>query len=306
MRLLITGASGLLGLNLALEAAREHPVVGVDRCSLSATPFEQVCADLLEPGSVDRLLDETGPDALIHCAALANLEACEADPDLAMRLNADLPGRLAAGCRRRSIRMVHISTDAVFDGQKAGLYSEEDAPNPLSVYSRTKLDGEAAVLAENPQAAVARVNFYGFSAAGTRSLAEFFVNNLSAGKPVRGFTDLKFNPTFVGDLAQMLLAMLEAGLSGVYHAVSPQTISKYDFGLAIAHQFGLDESLITPESVDRSGLTARRAHNLGLSTAKLAAARKGSPLPEFSSGLERFYTQYQQGYPQKIREFING
>ena len=170
------------------------------------------------------------------------------------------------------------------------------------MYSRTKLDGEGAVLAENPQAAVARVNFYGFSAAGTRSLAEFFVNNLSVGKAVRGFTDLKFNPTFVGDLAQMLLDMLEAGLSGIYHTVSPNVMSKYDFGVAVARRFGWDESIISPESVDRSELTARRAHNLGLSIHKLSTAL-GESLPDFSTGLNRFYTQFQQGYPQKIRSY---
>jgi len=294
MRLLITGTSGLLGLNLALEAGNEHPLTGLDRRRLANLPFEQLEADLLAAGTAEETLERLRPEALIHCAALANLEACEADPQLAARLN--------AACQRRGVKMVHISTDAVFDGTKTGAYVEDDAPNPLSVYARTKLDGEAAVLQANPAAIVARVNFYGWSMSGTRSLAEFFVNNLQAGKGVAGFTDVSFCPTFVGDLAHLLLAMLEKDLHGLFHTVGATCMSKYDFGVAVARRFGLDASLIAPQSVDRSDLVARRAHNLCLSIHKLSTALQ-APLPEFSTGLDRFYAQYQQGYPQKIRSY---
>lgn len=302
MRILITGTSGLLGLNLALAASPNHQIIGLDRQRLANLPFALLNADLLAPGAVEGALDSAKPDWLIHCAALADLEACEADPELSQRLNAVLPGQLAEACNGRGVRMVHISTDAVFDGAQEAPYREEDEPNPLGVYARTKLAGEDAVLAANPQAAVARVNFYGWSLSGKRSLAEFFVNNLSAGRPVNGFSDVRFCPMFVGDLADLLLAMLAGGLSGLYHAVGPDSMSKYDFGLAIARRFGWDEGLVSPQSVDRSGLTARRAHNLTLSTHRLSTAL-GASLPAFSTGLERFYTQYQQGYPQKIRSY---
>ncbi len=99
--------------------------------------------DLLAAGAVERLLDQTQPDWVIHCAALANLEDCEADPALAEQLNTELPAKLAAHVARGGARLLHVSTDAVFDGQK-GDYTEQDAPNPLSVYARTKLEGERA------------------------------------------------------------------------------------------------------------------------------------------------------------------
>lgn len=302
MRLLITGVSGLLGLNLALEARKVHQIFGVDRRKLVNVPFELVEADLLEPGTVDSILDTVRPDWLIHCAALANLETCEAEPDLARRLNAILPGELAAACKTHGVRMLHISTDSVFDGTSIRPYTESDQPNPLGVYSETKFQGERIVLESNPGVIVARVNFYGFSLSGKRSLAEFLVNNLSAGKPVNGFTDVTFCPTFVGDLANLLLAMLAKDLHGLYHVVSKDCMSKYDFCVAIAHRFEWDSSLISPQSVDRSELTARRSHNLYLSIQKLSADL-GTLIPTFSTGLERFYTQYQQGYPQKIRGY---
>lgn len=305
MRLLITGASGLLGLNLALEAIKDHKVIGVDRNQLTGLPFELIHADLLERGAVDRVLDTAQPDWLIHCAALANLEACEADPKLAHRLNASLPGDMASACKLRAVKMVNISTDAVFDGNKTDLYTENDKPFPLSLYADTKFQGEQAVLSANPDAIIARVNFYGFSLNGKRSLAEFFINNLIAGDIVKGFTDVAFNPTFVGDLADLLLRMLEKDLSGIYHTVSPDVMSKYAFGVKLAHRFGWDEALISTDSVERSGLTARRAHNLGLSIHKLSTALGGA-FPVFSTGLDRFYTQFQQGYPQKIRSYQQG
>lgn len=302
MKLLVTGSSGLLGLNLCLEAMNAHETIGVDRAKLKSPPFRVIHADLLEAGAVDRVLDEARPEALIHCAALADLDACEADPGLARRLNADLPAALAKACKARGIRMIQISTDAVFDGTKSGVYAEEDAPNPLSVYAQTKLDGELGVQSEYPDAIVARVNFYGWSLSGRRSLAEFFFNNLTRNKSMSGYTDVIFCPMHAAHLSQTLLKMLAKGLRGLYHAVGPQPMSKYQFGVEIARKFGLNDGEISPKSIQASSLIAPRAHNLYLSVNKLCADL-GEPLPSFSAGLDLFYTQFQEGFPQKIRSY---
>jgi len=302
MKLLITGASGLLGINLALEAMGEHEVVGIDRGKLKSAPFQVIKADILKTDEMNSILDSAKPDWLINCAALANLEKCEEDPEQARILNTNFPGNLAVACAKKHIPFMHLSTDSVFDGTKEGSYSEEDEPNPPGVYSRTKLEGERAVQEANSDAIVARVNFFGWSLGGRRSLGEFFVNNLSEGKNVNGFTDVVFCPMWVNHLAQTLIAMLEKDLHGLYHVVGPQPMNKYQFGVEVAKKFGLNESLISPESVEKSGLTAKRSHNLWLSVHKLSTDL-GRPLPDFSTGLDGFYTQYQQGYPQKIRSY---
>jgi dTDP-4-dehydrorhamnose reductase len=302
MRVLITGVSGLLGINLALEAMRGHEIIGVDRGQLKSAPFQLVRADLTHGGGIESVLESTRPDWFINCAALANLEKCEEDPVQARNLNTDLPGDLAVTCAKRNIRFVHISTDAVFDGTKEGFYTEEDEPSPPGTYSRTKLDGEDAVKQVNPQAIIARVNFYGWSLGGRRSLGEFFVNHLSEGKNVHGFTDIIFCPMLVNDTARLLLEMLQKGLSGLYHVVGPRPMSKYRFGLEVARRFGLREDLISPRSVEASELTAQRSHNLWLSTHKLSTDL-GHEIPLFSTGLAEFYTQFRQGYPQKIRSY---
>lgn len=311
MRVLVTGVSGLLGLNLAFElsgalgGSARHQVTGVMNAHVlrpqpgAGLPFATRQLNLLSLGALESLLDETQPDWLIHCAALANLDACEADPELARQLNTELPRRLAQLVHHSGTRLVHVSTDAVFDGQRGG-YSEGDAPSPLGVYAQTKLDGEYAVLEAAPQAIVARVNLFGWSMDGQRSLGEFFVNNLRAGKRVMGFTDVIFCPLLANDLAWIFSSMLELSLSGLYHMVSSECLSKYDFGMRVARQFGLDGSLIQPTSVAHSGLVAVRAPNLAMKTDKLASAL-GQVLPQLAPALDRFYALEQQGYRQRLK-----
>lgn len=305
MRILITGASGLLGLNLALELANGHTVYGVtNRQVLKTDRFTVIQADFLAPGAVESILERAQPDWVIHCAALANLDACEADPELASQLNTEIPRQLASHVARGGARLVHISTDAVFDGVR-GDYGEEDMPNPLSVYARTKLEAEQHVAQIDPQAIIARVNLFGWSLSGKRSLAEFFFNNLKAGKNMQGFTDVYFCPLLANDLAGLLTGMLEKGLNGLFHVVSRDAISKYAFGVSIARRFGLDESLIQPCSVNDSGLKATRSPNLTLRTDKLSQAMGFLP-PTVAKGIERFYDLYRKGYPQYLKDLVGG
>jgi len=299
-KILVTGASGLLGLNFALQHAAQHEITGVvNSQALRGAPFAVRGADLSQPGSGASLLEVERPEILLHCAAVANLEVAERDPALAQRVNADLPGELAETSRRLGVRMVHLSTDAVFDGTQ-GPYSETDEPNPLSAYARSKRAGELAVLQANPRAIVARVNFYGWSLGGRRSLAEFFFNNLSAGKTANGWTDVFFCPLEVNMLGDLLLEMARRGLEGLYHVVSPECLSKYDFGRAVARAFGFDEHLVLPTRVSESGLNAARSPDLRLSTAKLAH-NLGRALPGQAECLARFQRQHHEGYPQRLR-----
>ncbi|HZU86473.1 MAG TPA: SDR family oxidoreductase [Anaerolineaceae bacterium] len=300
-RYLITGASGLLGLNLALKLDKiSASVIGVSyQQDVKQPPFEIITCDLSQPGVIPQLLADTRPDVVIHCAALTIIDACENQPETARRINAGVPGDFAAECAKKNIQMLHISTDAVFDGER-GNYREEDTPNPLSVYALTKLEGEQNVLRANPQALVARVNFFGWSLNGQRSLAEWFFNNLSAGNPVNGFNDIFFCSMQVNDLVDTLLEMIGLRLNGLYHTLSSQAMSKYEFGVRLAGLFDLNPDLIRPISWKEGGLKAARSPNLTLRTDKLAAAL-GHPLPSMEHGLQRLFDEYQAGYPQHLR-----
>jgi dTDP-4-dehydrorhamnose reductase len=222
---------------------------------------------------------------------------------MAKRINAEVPGEIAEACRKQNTKMVQISTDAVFDGVK-GNYSEEDVPNPLSVYAQTKWDGEKAVQAADSSVLVARVNFFGWSLSGQRSLAENFVTNLSDGKSMNGFTDVYFCTLYVRQLCRLLIEMIDKRLEGLYHTVSPMHLSKYDFGVAIARRFGLDPDLIKPILVNQSGLKAARSPLLTLNVTKLINTL-GHALPGQTEGIEEFFQDWKNGWPLKMRSLMN-
>jgi len=299
-KLLVTGASGLLGLNLALKAADlGWDVTGWSgRRALARVPFSAEQVDLANPEDIPARISMFAPDLVIHCAALADIDQAEQHPALAERLNAQAPEALAFAARKTGAQLIHISTDAVFDGTR-GDYRETDQPNPINVYARTKLEGERAVLAAYPQALAARVNFYGWSPTGKRSLAEFFYTHLRAEQTVKGFTDVFFSPLYVGHLAQLLLKMAEGRLEGLYHVFCPQATSKYAFGVSLARLFSLDETLINPTALQETPGGAPRSLNLSMNTDKLQAALD-EPLPGELEGLQAFYADWQAGLPDRL------
>ncbi len=302
-RILVTGASGLLGVNLALQAAKSDQVIGVTFSQeLKNVPFDVLQADLTDPVELRKTIEQTNPELVINCAAMADIDSCENDPETAEKINAYMPQYLVEICKRNNIRLVHISTDAVFDG-KRGDYTEEDHPNPLSVYARTKLEGETSVSNLNAYALILRVNFYGYSINGKRSLAEFFLYNLATGTAVKGFTDVIFCPLLTQHLSEIIFKMLDKDLKGIYHLVSSEGLSKYEFGLRIAETFDLNPALITSAKLSEGGLKAPRALNLRLRIEKLIHDLGEIP-PGQSEGLQKFYQLYKEGYPQQLRSFI--
>ena len=301
MRILVTGASGLLGLNLCLMKGLEHQVFGIaHRMKLKNVPFTVINKDLTRKKAIEDIFDNSRPELVINCAAMANVDQCERFQKEAEVINSEVPGRIAQLCADRSIPFVHISTDAVFDGKK-GNYSEEDETNPLSIYAKTKLEGEKRVLESNQNALIARVNFFGFSITGKRSLAEFFLSNLLMEKKIHGFTDIFFSPLYVRDLIKILFAMIEKHLTGIFHVASCDFLSKYEFGILISKQFDLKESLISPVSYKKGGLPAKRSPNLVLNINKLQ--KSGIQVPEVASGIEKFHLDYQDGLSRKIQSF---
>jgi dTDP-4-dehydrorhamnose reductase len=188
--------------------------------------------------------------------------------------------------------------------RKRGNFTELDKPEPINVYARSKLAGEQAVVEGAPDAIIARVNFYGWSLDGQRSLAEWIYNNLSNKKPIQGFTDVLFCPLHVRDLGELLVQMVDIGLRGLYHVVSRECLSKYDFACRLAKEFGFDAALVQAASWASAGLTAPRSQNLTLNSDKLSRAL-GHPPPGINEGLRRFYQQHQRAYAQQIRGYLN-
>ncbi len=297
---LVTGVSGLLGSNAALDLSAGHRVVGSARIAPVGLPVEVVAADLADPVSRSGLVRRAGADVVLHAAAVSTIEEADRDPALAHEVNVVASADLAAQAAEAGAAFVYISTDAVFDGAR-GAYSEDDAPAPRSTYGRTKLDGERAVLDSHPGALVARVNFYGWSPSGRRSLAEFFYSALSRGAAVNGFEDQVVSTLYAGALVEALAALLEVGASGIVHVASSEPTTKFSFGRRIAESFGYDPELVRPaRSTDH--LQIPRGTRLDLDTAKMESLL-GHPADGQQASIDRLVRDHEAGRPAALRAF---
>ena len=298
-KLLIPGVSGLFGLNLAMLHHADYDILGtVHSHQLGTNLFATQALDLSVEDSGKRLVEDSHPDMIINCAAIADLETSEKQPELAYRMNAELSAEMSEAANHLGIPYVHLSTDAVFDG-KQGNYKETDEINPINIYARTKAKGEEMVMAANPDAILARINFYGWSLSGKRSLCEFHYNNLVAGKSYSGFHDLYYSPMMVADLVDTILEMMEKNLHGIYHVSGSEQLSKYDFGVLLAHKFDLDPNLIQSKSWKDFGFKAERSENLTMNVEKLENAL-GHPLATIDDGLTKLKQQLDNGYRRRL------
>jgi dTDP-4-dehydrorhamnose reductase len=267
MRLLVTGASGLLGGRLAVLLSRSHDVVAARHAA--APPVEAaVSLDLLDATSIDGAVRSARPDAILHCAALADADRCERDPRLAERLNVVAVESLARSCRRLGLRLAVISTDLVFSGRQA-FSSEQETPGPLMVYARTKLQGEQAALAEAPGSAVVRVALVSGRGHGPRgSASESIAWALAAGRSLRLFSDQFRTPVDAESVAEAVSRLLAGEQAGTFHLGGPERLSRYELGLRVAAVFGLPAELLTPIPQAGGGLTAPRPADVSLDSSR--------------------------------------
>ncbi|MDB4607103.1 SDR family oxidoreductase [Pontimonas sp.] len=288
MKALVLGASGFLGsyAGFALEKAG-WDVTGASRSS--ARGYSK-SIDVGSVGDIRSVIRSQPWDVVINCVAIANHEQCGSDPSNALLVNQELPGMWADQAWQSGSRFVHFSTDAVFDGSSTDLYSEDDATGARSVYGQTKRAGEEAVLSANPEAFVFRTNFFGWSHDRARGILDFFANGLESGTSMTGFRDYVVSSLYMGHLFELMIEALSAEGSGIYHLVSSSPLSKYDFGMSLAHAMGENSDLIEPGLLADNPALSNRGHHLGLSVDKLEAL-VGHPIPSTTEGIEMALTE---------------
>jgi dTDP-4-dehydrorhamnose reductase len=303
---LVTGASGLLGaslVSLAREQGRE--VVGLyHRHPVRIEGVKLLAADLTDQVETSRIFGELRPSTVVHCAAATDVDWCEEHPEEAHRVNMMVPAVIAGISSQSGARFLYVSTDSVFDGGR-GNYTETDTPAPLNVYAKTKLHGEREVLRQHPTALIARVNLYGWNAQEKHSLAEWVLQQLTRGKLVPGFSDVFFCPILANDLAEVILALLDENLAGLYHVVGSETVSKYEFARLVALTFGFDPRQVVATRLADTGLKAQRPPNTTLNIGKICAAL-GRPMPDVDAGLRRFAQLRENGYADRIKSHLTG
>jgi dTDP-4-dehydrorhamnose reductase len=304
--LVVTGAAGLLGANLLLTARRlGYQVIGITRRETLRIPgIAVVPADLTDLSTACDLVASLRPDAIIHCAAATNVDWCEGHAHETEKINVQTSAYLAGTARKLNAQFLYVSTDSVFDG-KRGFYREADTPAPVNCYATSKWLGEQAVNRAHSAALIVRVNIYGWNAQKKQSLAEWVLDRLRAEEMVPGFMDVFFTPILVNDLSEAMLAMLKRSLTGTYHVVGSERVSKYEFARAIAAMFGFDPERILPSHLAEARLRAQRPADVSLNTEKISGAL-GSPMPDVAAGLKRFRTLEENGYVAEMKTYLMG
>ncbi|UCE92276.1 MAG: dTDP-4-dehydrorhamnose reductase [Methanobacteriota archaeon] len=288
-KLLVIGASGLLGSKIVRIASEKFAVSGTYNPQVDGEDLWRLEAlDLGSKDDVERLFFKVDPNAVILTAAMTNVDACEREPLVANRVNASGPMIVARACREHGARLVHVSTDYVFDGTKSRKYKETDVPRPISVYGSSKLTGEKAVLSTMPDAAVVRTAvLYGWNPIeGKDNFVTWVLKKLRSNEKVTLFDDQHISPTFADDLADALVGILQQGASGLFHVCGPDCINRVDSGMMIADAFGLDKNLIVPVRSEAVRLPARRPAYSCLDSSK-AEKLLGRKLISLDAGLAR-------------------
>ena len=299
--ILVTGASGLLGANLVTEFASrgervfaqylEHPVHFTNATSLRC--------GVTDSDALQKLTAEIRPTWVIHCAAATNVDWCEQNASACFHINADGSRFVAEAAHEAGCRLIYVSTDAVFHGDRGG-YAENDVPNPVNVYARSKLLGEKWAEKVSPGALIVRMNIFGINTQDKTSFAEQILQGLEMGSDVPGFYDVTFAPLLVNDVAHILLELMTGRREGVYHLGSRDHCSKYEFALHIARIFGFDTRLVRSISVDGIAFAALRPRQTWLRTGKAAHAIRRE-IPSVQEGIRRLKSLWDGGYREQLK-----
>lgn len=228
MKLLVTGAGGLLGGAVAVHAeARGYEVIGLDRRAL----------DVTDGVAVRAAVDEAAPELVVHCAAFTAVDGAEAEPDAARAVNRDGTRHVAEATAAASARFVYVSTDYVFDGRAERPYGTGAATAPLSVYGRTKLEGERAALATGDETLVVRTSWlYGAD----RGFVPGMLRRAAAGETLRVVSDQRGRPTWVEHLARGILDLAGRGARGVWHFADAGSCTWAELAREAVRLAGLD------------------------------------------------------------------
>ena len=249
MKLLITGAAGQLGQALVREAGKQ---------GWEVVPTDVGQMDITDPRAVQQHLARHRPEVVVNAAAATRVDDLEAEPDLALKVNGLGPRNLAVACRQLGVKLIHLSTDYVFDGTKDGPYQEWDATNPLSVYGRSKLLGEELVRQQCPDHFIVRTAWlYGLPGPN-------FVTAILAkgrmGQALKVVNDQRGSPTSALALAPQLLALAETEAFGTYHATCRGEATWYEFARHILAQAGIAVPVVACATAEYP-LPARRPAN---------------------------------------------
>jgi dTDP-4-dehydrorhamnose reductase len=275
LKVLITGAAGMIG-----RALRKFCEANGD----TVFAYDHGKLDIANAEDVSQVISQTKPDAVINCAAWTNVDGCESDVERAFAVNARGPKNLARASRDVNAAFITISTDYVFDGTKDGFYTQEDEPNPQSVYGRAKLEGERLSSLTYDRSIIVRTGYI-FGRGGTNFLSTV-VERALRGEKLKAITDTYGTPTYARDLARRLRQLAELNVRGIYHVVnSGPGVSFEEFTRKAVWLTGNRDAVVEPISSDTLNRPAKRPRNSRL------RCLHSEPLRDWKNALEEFVTE---------------
>lgn len=292
-KIYITGIAGMLGYNIYNTLKGKAEITGVDLWDMEIPGLSYQKISLFETGKIEKDIAKIKPDILIHTAALVNVDVCEEEPLNAKKLNTEVTEKLVDLCAQYRIKMIYISTDAVFDGETSKLYTEDDAAKPINVYGKTKLDGEESVLCY-PENLVFRTNIYGMNIQNKYSFGEWIYYSLKENRTLNMFTDIDFSPIEAGELAELIYMACEKNLCGLYHACGTGCITKYEFAVRLKEIFQIESGNIQKSTSEMVHLKAKRSKHMGMSNEKLCRDLQ-IPISTPEESIRRFYHVWKEG-----------
>ena len=293
MKILITGANGLLGQHLVQALLHQQFTVVATSKGPNRLPFEPSeqfsyrSLDITDELSLEKVMEEERPDVIVHAAAMTQVDECEKNTELCEKVNVYGTTQLLVDAEAFSKYIIYVSTDFVFDGLN-GLYREDDDLRPVNFYGFTKMQAEAIMhTSEIPWAIVRTCLVYGNPLQGTRSnIVNWVRESLQEGEPIKVVSDQMRTPTYVGDLAHGLVEMIKRKATGIYHLSGKEQLTPYQMALKTADHFSLDKSLITEVTADTFTQPAKRPPRTGFDISKAEKELGYNPMT-FEEGLKQ-------------------
>ena len=291
MKLLVTGASGLLGTRICqLACKRNYEVYSAysQHTPRYGTPIK---FDVTDSKVVLEAFEKTKPDAVVHAAALPDVDKCEKEKDLAWKINVEGTANVAQLCHRHNCFLVYISTDYVFNGEK-GEYKETHSTAPVNYYGLTKLEGEKRVKQSKTAHCIARSSvIYGsIPAAEKINFALWLIDKLEKKEEVKTVIDQWSSPTLNTNLAEMILEIVEKRLTGTFHLAGATRLSRHEFAQHIAKTFNLNPNLLKPVTAKEMTWLAKRPKDSSLNVDKANETLTHKPL-QISESLSKLKTE---------------
>lgn len=301
-KLFIFGVGGLLGYRTSLVAKNRFQIYGSYNERNPKFDFAEIKKiNILDKNTIKETLTSIDPDYVILTSALSNVDYCESHNDIAKKINVDAVKDIFEICEHLNSKLVHISSDSVFDGTKKTPYTENDVPKPTNFYGKTKLDSEKIVL-KNPNNLVVRASvLYGWlpaylskipsSSMKHNNFSQWLIQNLKDCKDVKIITDETSSPILNDDFGRSIIHLINGEFKGLYHSSPPIQISRFDFSVKIANYLEFDEKLIHPISNKELGRNVVTGRNKSLNSDKICK-ETGFTFLTLDESLKKLKKQY--------------